>query len=70
MNYAVHLIDIVFRYSKENKLPSPRERIKFNRIIKEAESKVIQEGNYQIGTLFHNSLLHFMSFTHSVLYLQ
>ncbi|XP_065917904.1 3'-5' exoribonuclease HELZ2-like isoform X2 [Dysidea avara] len=36
------------RYMKENKLPSPLERIKFNTIMKDAEEMVIREGDYQI----------------------
>jgi len=37
------------RYSEQNKVPTPRERLQFNAVIKEAEATVIQKGNYQIG---------------------
>ncbi|XP_065917902.1 3'-5' exoribonuclease HELZ2-like isoform X2 [Dysidea avara] len=36
------------RYAKENKLPSPLERMKFNMTISDAEKMVIRDGNYQI----------------------
>jgi len=33
----------------ENKIPSPLERIKFDKAIASAEREVIRQGNYQIG---------------------
>jgi len=46
------LVEVTYhrnRYSKENKLPSPLERMKFNKVIRCAEESVIQKGRYQIG---------------------
>ena len=45
--YSISYIN--FRYSEENKLPSPSETRSYNDIIKEAESKIIRAGNYHIG---------------------
>ena len=46
----VDIVDILCcRYAKENKLPSPSERMEFSKIIKDAEEMVIREGKYQIG---------------------
>ena len=39
----------MFRYSEENKLPSPLETRSYNDTIKKAESEIIHAGNYHIG---------------------
>ena len=38
-----------YRYSKENKLPSPSENQKYNNTIKNAEEEIIRSGKYHIG---------------------
>ena len=54
---------------KENKLPSPLERIKFNTIMKDAEEMVIREGDYQIGKLHILLAIVMFLLPNSVLYL-
>ena len=43
-----------YRYSEENKLPSPLETKSYNDTITKAEKEIIRAGNYHIGrkTLF------------------
>ena len=38
-----------YRYSKENKLPSPSENQKYNNAVKNAEEEIIRRGKYHIG---------------------
>ena len=39
----------VYRYSKENKLPSPAEKMYYKNVVKEAQQQIILTGHYHIG---------------------
>jgi len=52
-NWQILAVVQIYSYVKENKLPSPLERMEFNKTITNAEEMVIREGDFQIGKL-HN----------------
>ena len=39
----------VYRYGKENKLPSPAEKRHYNGVVKKAQEEIIRSGHYHIG---------------------
>ena len=39
----------MYRYSKENKLPSPAEKMKYKDVIYRAQNEIIHAGHYHIG---------------------
>ena len=50
-------MDYVYRYSEENKLPSPAQKKHYNDVIKSAQEEVIHSGHYHIGKDPTNNLV-------------